>query len=145
MASDMQITDDNRKWAGKKLTKVALQPRYIIGSCGDATKSSNFEDWFFKSYKSDDIFKEQKFEWKGTKSMILFDNGNLFLFDEGSPMQIFEPFFAIGTGGDYALGALYAGAGPSESIKIASGLDPNTGLGVQLETLSDSDNQYDSV
>jgi ATP-dependent protease HslVU (ClpYQ) peptidase subunit len=44
--------------------------------------------------------------------------------------QIKVKFWAIGSGCDYALGAMAAGKTAAEAIKIASKLDVTTGLGV---------------
>lgn len=38
--------------------------------------------------------------------------------------------WAIGSGADYALGAMYAGLSAAEAVMIASKLDTGTGLGV---------------
>lgn len=45
-------------------------------------------------------------------------------------MALETTMHAIGSGGDYALGAMHAGATPERSIQAASTYDPNTGNGI---------------
>lgn len=41
-------------------------------------------------------------------------------------------FYAIGSGSDYAMGAMAAGAGPKVAIEIAGQFDPCTGRGIDM-------------
>jgi len=50
-------------------------------------------------------------------------------------LQIQNKHHSIGTGSQFALGALEAGKSPEEAIKIASKHDIYTGMGVQVWTL----------
>lgn len=43
------------------------------------------------------------------------------------PVPIHEEFYTLGSGGDFALGALMAGANPAKAIAIAIHLDPQSG------------------
>lgn len=43
-----------------------------------------------------------------------------------------EPYYAIGSGMQYALGALGTGHTPEEAVKAASKMDPHSGLGVKV-------------
>lgn len=45
---------------------------------------------------------------------------------DGSWTRSSRGFYAIGSGGDYALGALEAGSTPEKAVQIASLYDPNT-------------------
>jgi hypothetical protein len=47
--------------------------------------------------------------------------------DESGVTEITEPFWAIGSGGELALGALAAGASPERAVKIGIQFDPNSG------------------
>lgn len=53
----------------------------------------------------------------------------------GTEMIVSEPFFSIGSGSDYAMGALAAGATVGKAIEIASRFDPNTGGGYDAKTM----------
>ena len=48
------------------------------------------------------------------------------------PVPVQEPFFAVGSGAEYALGAMAQGASAKEAVLIASRFDPATGNGVDV-------------
>jgi hypothetical protein len=47
--------------------------------------------------------------------------------EESGVTEVTEPFWAIGSGGELALGALAAGASPERAVKISIQFDPNSG------------------
>jgi len=51
------------------------------------------------------------------------------------PFRIAEPFFAIGSGGDIALGAMFTGAPPDLAVKGAIRFDVYTGGRLQIMAL----------
>lgn len=51
------------------------------------------------------------------------------------PSLVKDPFFAWGSGRDFALGALAAGSSASEAVKIASRFNIHCGLGVDVARL----------
>jgi ATP-dependent protease HslVU (ClpYQ) peptidase subunit len=50
-------------------------------------------------------------------------------------MLINQPFFAIGSGMQFAIAAMEAGKTPYEAVKIASKHDPHTGMGFNQLTM----------
>lgn len=50
-------------------------------------------------------------------------------------VPIEEEFYTLGTGGQYALGALLAGATPEKAMQIAASLDPYTGEAYDVHNL----------
>lgn len=53
-------------------------------------------------------------------------------FPEGQSTIEIEDFFVAGSGGDTALGALYAGASPARAVELASRYDSATGDGIDV-------------
>lgn len=51
-----------------------------------------------------------------------------------SPLTAKSGIYAMGSGGDYARGALYAGASPMWALEIASQIDPYTGGEIHFST-----------
>lgn len=62
---------------------------------------------------------------KKTGKACLWEAGNVAL-----PVE--DKYYATGSGGDIALGAMYMGATPEEAVKAAIKHDISTGLGVQV-------------
>lgn len=50
------------------------------------------------------------------------------------PYPVLLPFFAVGSGSDYAMGALAMGATPERAIEIASQFDEATGGGIDVRS-----------
>lgn len=58
---------------------------------------------------------------------------------EPYPMYIEETQYAQGCGRDYAMGAMWMGAGAVDAVKAACQFDPNCGMGIDILALDDSD------
>jgi ATP-dependent protease HslVU (ClpYQ) peptidase subunit len=69
-------------------------------------------------------------------ALVVFPDGTMTVYDGKSERTVEgAPFYAIGSGADAALGALFAGATAKEAVEIASLVDPWTGDEVRVETL----------
>lgn len=91
-------------------------------------QAEKFMDWVRSEAGADALTGELSF-----RALMLNEAGELFLFDS-SPWAsgpIRSKFYAIGTGAEYAMGAMAAGASAKEAVKIACKLDPHSGLPVR--------------
>jgi ATP-dependent HslUV protease subunit HslV len=71
-------------------------------------------------------------------AIIIRQNGDVYYMEDALvPIKIHNKFFSIGSGNNYAMGAMEAGADAEESVKIASKYDPHTNG--HIETLSFED------
>ena len=67
-------------------------------------------------------------------AIVLHQNGQCLLYlGKGIPIEIKDRYFGIGSGSEYALGALHSGADIQAAVRIASKLDNGTGRGIQVE------------
>ena len=93
-----------------------LRSGAIVGCAGESTEAVAFADWL-------DAGAEMA-AWPKLKScdaLVLHPDGSLFLYEEaneGRCEQVFPPM-AIGSGMDFALGALDAGAAPNVAVEVA--------------------------
>lgn len=135
LATDLQFNYANQKMKGKTKAIVlegehaqALlkTDRAIIGFAGRASGFAKFVAWC----TSPEIRKPPKLET--IELLALTKEGNIF-HGEGMRtwMLIDQPFFAIGSGSNFAMGALGGGKTPLEAVKIASKHDIHTGMGFQ--------------
>lgn len=136
MYADLQFTnmDSGNKWKGKtKVYKFKAKPDtyafcdFIVGFCGNAsdivTISSYFEfpEMFDKPPKT-----------KGISGLVLTADKDIFVFDDYTRwLAVNEPFAAIGTGANYAIGAMSSGKTPKEAVRVAMKHDAFTGFGVK--------------
>lgn len=136
IASDLQFTYGNTRFKGK--TKIFDFPkpkaqfllktdRVLAGVSGSATQIAHLVEWLHDGETTSKPPKIKKLEL-----LCLTAEGKLYWGDGvTSFLQIDEPFWAIGSGMDFAIGAMKQGATPLEAVKVASKSDVNTGLGFQ--------------
>lgn len=70
--------------------------------------------------------------------IVLLDGGThrAFVMDgHASGLEITGKAYAVGSGGDYALGAMLMGAGAERAVKVACSVDPGSGGDVQVMEL----------
>lgn len=61
-------------------------------------------------------------------ALVLTRDGRILCFDQDeSFFEINDPFAAIGSGAQAALGAMHMGATPQKAVRVASKVDPATG------------------
>ena len=142
IACDLQFTYGSAKFKGK--TKIfafpkekalaALQTtRALVGVAGKADQIADLVYWLHDGEPSSEPPKIKHLEL-----LALTEKGELW-WGKGlrSWIRLDEPFWAIGSGMDFALGAMKQGATPLEAVKIAASKDINTGLGFQEFLIKD--------
>jgi hypothetical protein len=88
-----------------------------------------FMDWARSAKGATELTGELNF-----RAMMIDEEGRVFLFDS-SPWAsgpIDCEFYAIGSGADFAMGAMAMGASAEEAVRIACQLDPHCGLPVTV-------------
>lgn len=128
IASDSRCSTDNAMFSVNKVRQVG---QGLVGAAGAWSDVLRFWDFLDKK--------------KATKDggALLHDNSELeaielhpegiFLYEpNGARYHIKDGFYAVGSGGPYALGAMAMGASPEEAVAIAARFDPNTGGEVEV-------------
>ena len=67
--------------------------------------------------------------------IVITEDGQLLQYDGPLPVKLDAPFYAIGSGRDFALAALHLGKSAKEAVEIASELDQSTGNGIDVVML----------
>jgi ATP-dependent protease HslVU (ClpYQ) peptidase subunit len=172
MAADSQITEDNLRTISTATPKIVEVGRYLIGITGDTRPGDILSyNWKPPTFKSTDdpvqhmgrkvipsiikAFTDGGYDWAnvdkkdGGFDYLISFNGNLFhIACDMSFIQNDSDLYAIGSGGQFATGYLYAckqkASGPwglelaedfaEEAILCATRFDVNTGLPVQIVT-----------
>lgn len=131
IACDLQVTSNNNKY--KVTTKIySFDPHpktyhvpYMVGFSGHVQKATAVIDWLANPEGAPPKFKDGEF-------LALGSDGKIFVFQiPVNWVEIDQPYCAIGSGAEYARGALASGKTPLEAVKIASNHDINTGMGFQ--------------
>lgn len=128
VASDTRCSSDNAMVSVNKIRRVG---RSIIGAAGDWSDVLKFWDMIERKKKKDTGLNENS----ELEAIELHPSG-IFLYDAtGVRYSVKDEFFAIGSGGPYAMGAMAMGATPEEAVAIASRFDPSTGGEVEVMQL----------
>lgn len=125
LAADKQIT-----WGGTPIVTTKLHRarsteghRVIFGCAGKSFEIQAFVDWL-KGFRNMPVLTEIDFLCVDASGQVWCANQAL------QWLPVHSKQWAIGSGADYALGAMAAGVNAVQAIKIASRLDVDTGLGV---------------
>lgn len=159
---DSRIVGDSKIYSHPEMVKVVANGNYLVGVAGDVRALQvvlhTWKPPVLLVKEKNDLFKfmvnkvapslkqlltdaglldsksaEKEFEI----SVIIGLNGNLFEIDSDFAVsRNSDGYYAIGTGGDYALGALYAGATPEQAADIAAINDSKTAGPFTTETQS---------
>lgn len=126
LAADSLVTLGNTKVHGS-YQKIRRIGDYLIGTAGSVAACQAFVVWL---KEGDDTCPPPKGEYG---ALIIGPQGKVREIENGSvlPSPRGAKFFALGSGGPFALAAMYAGATAAEAVKIAAKIDTNTGLPVK--------------
>lgn len=127
-AADRQTTFGGTPVAGNKITKAKFKGQdCFIGTSGDVEICTAVEEWIKLGCKGTPKLPDDP----QFAALIVVKSGDVY-FMSGSTFahSMGKTKWAIGSGADYALGAMYAGMDAKQAVMIASQLDTGTGLGV---------------
>lgn len=157
---DSRVVGDSKIYSHPDMVKVVTNGNFIIGAAGDVRalqvilhtwkppvavakdKDNLFQFMISKVVPSlkqlltDYNLLDTKSTDKDFELYVLIAyNGNIFEIDSEFAVSRSESgYYGIGTGGDYALGALYAGATPEQAAAIAALNDSKTAEPFIVET-----------
>ena len=157
---DSRVVGDSKIYSHPDMVKVITNGNFIIGAAGDVRalqvilhtwkpptaiakdKENPFQFMVnkvvtsLKQQLTDSGILDAKSTDKEFELYVLIAfNGNIFEIDSDFAVSRSDSgYYGIGTGGDYALGALYAGATPEQAASIAALNDSKTAEPFILET-----------
>jgi len=129
IACDLQFTHGSgHKFKGSTKVHELYSPRlyhkpFYVGFCGAAQECQAVVQWL-----QDPDDKPPKV--RNSEFLILTQDKKMFAFQQPTNwLEVREQYYSIGTGMQYAAGAMAAGKTPLEAVKIAAKHDPSTGMG----------------
>lgn len=134
LASDTRCSADNTM---VNVSKVRAVGQGFIGAAGDWSDVLHFWHLVEKTgkYRDGALHDNSQLE-----AIELHPTGIYLYGPNGQRYAIKDEFFAIGSGGAYAIGAMAMGATPEEAVAIAAKFDPGTGGEVEAFELKASRN-----
>lgn len=151
LAADSQTTEGERAYISRDIKKITEIGDYVIAGAG----VSRFCDiitygWEPPAYDGTDLYKfmVSKFvpamrraheetgyvlkDDEGAVFIVGLKNKLFYVCEDYSVLRTNTNTYSIGTGGNWATGALLAGATIEEAMKIAIKLDINSGAPIQI-------------
>ncbi len=129
MAADSLTTfgHERGRMAAKKLR---AKDGRIFGVAGISGLIDDLVDWYVKTPR--DPKEAPKAEGETWSMLVMESDGRMFHVHSSQcrPVEVAAPF-AIGSGSEFALGAMLAGASPARAVEIACELSTACGLPVQ--------------
>lgn len=126
MLGDTQVTSGNS--ASLSTRKIFRNDKGdLLGMCGNAMALGPLRDWFMAGETGEYEIGED------IEVLIVRADGTVTLHCDGGWFEPYGEYFAVGSGSDYALGALAAGATPEQAMQAA--MKHDTGTGGQIDRL----------
>jgi ATP-dependent protease HslVU (ClpYQ) peptidase subunit len=135
IASDRQMTYGGFKTlSSPKIRRlVTASDECLVASAGSSEAGTAFDIWFKEKFEGVNSKRPYPRE-RNFAAVVLYKSGELFLYEQrGYPIEIKGRYFAIGSGSEYALGAVHAGVDLRKAVQISAKLDNGTGFGIQVE------------
>ena len=129
LAADRQLTLGNSPLPVTKLFKVHTADGVVlVGCCGAYEEALLFVDWLTSP--------AEKVELSDDFYALVVKQGRCYRYERHLKEYLINaPFWAAGSGADYAIGAMAMGANAREAVEIASTYDVFSGCGVDVEVM----------
>jgi 20S proteasome alpha/beta subunit len=97
----------------------------MCGSAGDAAYNAAFTEWFLRGEEDAPPTAKQE-EGTFDRGVIFRRTGKIDVFEPRGKFTVKASYFAIGSGKESALGAMFAGADAEMAVRAAILFDPHT-------------------
>jgi len=130
------LAADKRSCNGSAIsvvTKIIRLRGCLVGTAGPSGDGREMRAWFEAGAEPSKMPAFQRTKDQFIEMMVIERDGSILKFD-GSPIpfKIESPFYAIGSGREFALAAMHLGKTAREAIEVASALDCYTGNGIDI-------------
>jgi len=141
IAVDSRNTDDGGStYQCDKIERLS-DGRYFLGA-GHLLTIGMTKDWAESNFRSDakpaysEVLSDAE-EYGFSCLIVSKDGDRVFLVDnETHPVEVLDDFLAVGSGAQYAVGAMLAGADVVQAVEIAISKDGNSGGPVRSVRIS---------
>lgn len=128
LASDSQMTGDFKEFNTQKIFRKKVGKKtYVLAGAGEYEQLRRFIH-NFKGVKSqfNDPVKLKSNE------MLIWDGVKLWYVYDEFPVEVTLDYYAIGSGANIAMGAMFMGATAEEAVEAAIALDIGSGGEIQI-------------
>lgn len=117
------------------VTKIHRLPDGLVAFSGGGAHASELLNWFYGARNPDTYPRRNDDD--GAGSLMVNLDGVVFMYSSGSPFpeRIEDPFFARGSGRDYAMAAMHLGCDARRAVEVACAFDVYCGNGIDTMRL----------
>lgn len=133
LAADKQATNSGLK---RKVTKIHKINGCLIGFSGDFDYAQTMRKWFENGADVEKFPKHQEDDNKWVGVLVITPERKIFKYERSPiPMDFTEGgAMCIGSGRDFAFGAMAMGADAVKAVQIASAYEASCGMGIDVLT-----------
>ncbi|MFG1247276.1 Ntn hydrolase family protein [Xanthobacter flavus] len=137
MAADRRAYSGDKLPVGEKTKIERLSDGSLLGA---STGTPGYAEHFRRLVEERGVTGVYPADMK-VQALLVRPNGEVFYFKDGEAFSgpLEGPFFAIGSGAEYATGALMAGVSATRAVKIACECDVWSGGGVDGLAIQEAD------
>jgi len=115
------------------ITKIFCLATCLVGYVGEIDAGEELVDWFSNGAVPGDFPAGQRNIDKSNWLLVIAPDKSIKKYERTPfPITIEDPFFAMGSGRDYAMAAMYLGKTAREAVEIACIFDNGCGNGVDV-------------
>lgn len=128
LAADKRGTSSGLRF---KVTKIFRTSIGLIGVDGNYDVCMELLDWIRNGQVVSNYPKSQENDSRYSYLILIKPDKQIYRYERGPiPFKVEEPYFAVGSGRDFALAAMYIGKTAKEAVEIASHFQTDCGDGV---------------
>ena len=124
----IMVSDTRCSYGGTvfRMIKIHKAPDgTLIGFSGNVTEATKFVEWFMSGHNK---AKVPRFGDDAFDALTMNDEGIMLWDSSLVATKVNQSFFAVGSGAQYAIGAMKAGASAEKAVTIATEEDSCSGL-----------------
>ena len=112
-------------------TKVHRIGGYLVGGCGNAAVIAEMREWVGMGCKPAEFPASQRDVKENASIIVISPSGSVYQYEHTPyPLRIENEKWAIGSGRDFALMAMYLGKTSAEAVKLTAEFCSDCGNGV---------------
>jgi 20S proteasome alpha/beta subunit len=116
-----------------RVTKIKKINGCLVGGSGDLSAVRAMFGWYENGADPSNLPDCQKDKDRWTPLLIITPDKKIFRCEQdGIPFEIEEPFFAIGSGREFAIAAMAMGGDSIKAVELASRFDTGCGDGIDI-------------
>jgi ATP-dependent protease HslVU (ClpYQ) peptidase subunit len=119
------------------VTKIRRINGMLFACAGDFTKGIEMFDWIERGSNPENLPAFQRTDdW--VAMLCITEDGSILKYERGPfPLKVESPFFAMGSGRDFAVAAMYLGLNARQAVEVACQFEANCGNGVDTLELGE--------